>query len=49
MAVNKSMTVAAPGLPIPKLMMVIPLAVAHCIGRSFPTTSTPFQEANKLT
>jgi hypothetical protein len=35
-AVNKSITVAAIGLPIPKFIMVIPFAVQDCIALSSP-------------
>jgi hypothetical protein len=35
-AVSRSITVAATELPIPKLIMVIPLAVTLCIGLSRP-------------
>ena len=38
MAESRSMTVAAFGLPMPKLMMVMPSAVALGMGRSRPRT-----------
>jgi hypothetical protein len=43
------MMVAAVGLPMPKLIMVIPFAVADCMGLSIPTTSTLFQVAKSST
>jgi hypothetical protein len=48
-ALSKSIIVAALALPIPKLIMVIPLAVALGIGASNPFTSTLFSSANILT
>ncbi len=45
---NKSIMVAALALPIPKLIIVIPLAVAHDIGLSNPTILTFFQAAKSL-
>ena len=38
---SKSIIVAAFGLPMPKLIMVMPSAVALGIGRSRPTTGAP--------
>jgi hypothetical protein len=44
-AERRSITVAALGLPMPKLIIVMPSAVALGIGRSGPTTSTPVSRA----
>ena len=41
MADSRSIIVAALGLPMPKLIMVMPSAVALGMGRSMPTTSAP--------
>ena len=42
------MTVAAMALPMPKFRIVRSSAVADCIGRSRPRTSTPNRSANDL-
>ncbi|MNL31896.1 hypothetical protein D3C87_1537110 [compost metagenome] len=46
MADKRSIIVAAVGLPIPKLIMVIPSAVAQVMGFSLPTTGTWCISAN---
>ncbi|MDT4863227.1 hypothetical protein FQZ97_979230 [compost metagenome] len=46
MAVSRSMTVAAIGLPIPKLTIVIFPAEAVCMALFFPLTSTLYFCAN---
>jgi len=43
---SRSIMVAAFGLPMPKLIMVMPSAVALGIGRSSPTTCAPVRRAN---
>ena len=48
-ALSKSITVAAVGLPIPKFIMVILFAVAHCIGLSIPIIFTAFHSENIFT
>ena len=47
-ALSRSITVAAVGLPIPKLIMVISSAVAHCIGLPSPITGTLFHSAKLI-
>ena len=42
-------TVAAVGEPMPKLMMVMPSHVAHCIGLSRPVMVAPVHCENKRT
>jgi hypothetical protein len=42
---SRSMIVAALALPIPKLIIVIPSAVAFGIGRSRPLISVPLRRA----
>jgi hypothetical protein len=44
-AESRSIMVAALGLPIPKLIIVMPSAMALGIGRSWPTTSAPMSRA----
>ncbi|MNF06211.1 hypothetical protein D3C80_2061170 [compost metagenome] len=44
-ALSRSIIVAAFGLPMPKLIMVMPSAVALGIGRSRPITSAPVRRA----
>jgi hypothetical protein len=46
MAERRSIMVAAEALPIPKLIMVMPSAVADCMGLSMPTTFTLCISAN---
>ena len=48
-AVNRSMMVAAFGLPIWKLIIVILSLEAHCIDLSFPCTSAPVRSAKFCT
>ena len=48
-ALSRSMIVAAFALPMPKLMIVMPSAVALGIGLSVPTTRTPCHPANRFT
>lgn len=45
---SRSIIVAALGLPMPKLIMVMPSAVALAIGRSRPTMGAPVSCENTL-
>ena len=48
MADSRSIIVAALGLPMPKLIMVMPSAVALAMGRSRPTMGAPVSCENTL-
>ena len=48
MADSRSITVAALALPMPKLIRVMPSAVALGMGRSVPTMGAPVSRAKVL-